>query len=86
MLKQIRSEGTAAHGIRLAYVVDGMEWGHVYLYIRTDVSQVPAGLIEGLCVEEKYQSEGVARDLLDAAQLVAKKKGCDNVITKTPAE
>lgn len=81
MLMQISASVIQTSGIRIASLVDGVERGHVFLYIlRNELHPKPFGFIEDVFVVDTYRGHGVGTDLVDAAILSAKNSGCYKII------
>lgn len=64
-------------GIRFSIERDGTEAARVYLYIlNNSLHSEPFGLVEDLFVDEKYRSQGLARELVQAVIAKAKDLAC----------
>lgn len=70
-----------AYAVKCVATLDGVAAGRVFLYVLyNDLHQEPFGLLEDLFVEEHFRSQGVGRQLVEAALEAAKKEKCYKVI------
>lgn len=73
--------------IRLAYLLEGKEAGHVRLYlIRNDKHRRPYGLVEDLFVEEVFRGKGVATSLMRSLMTRAMGENCYKLIANSRRE
>ncbi|KKP59401.1 MAG: GCN5-related N-acetyltransferase [Candidatus Magasanikbacteria bacterium GW2011_GWC2_34_16] len=78
---QIRKEEKESRAIKIIAEEDGVMVGHAYLYlIYNNLHTEPYGLLEDICVEEKFRNAGIGTKLLQMIIEEAKLNKCYKLI------
>lgn len=77
----IQKTGQQHVAVRIATSHDGAEIGHAYLYlIKNDLHDRPYGYLEDVFVVESYRGQGVGTELVQAAIVEARARGCYKIV------